>query len=125
MGAKEEKRVIAIAACPDGCDNIDVKAIQAPGPEPEPRPEPEPDPEPEQVDAALRGRENTVMTRLSNETLEKLDALVEIELFKSRSEAAAHFITQGIESKSELFDRIMPTITKIQQLKDQLKKELK
>lgn len=107
MDAKEEKRVIAIQACQDGCENIDIKAIQ------------------EQVDAALKGRENTVMTRLSNETLEKLDALVEIELFKSRSEAAAYFITQGIESKSELFDRIMPTMAKIQQLKDQLKKELK
>lgn len=108
VDAEEEKRVIAIAACSDDgcCDDVDIKAIQ------------------EQVEAALKGRENSVMTRLNNETLEKLDALVEIELFRSRSEAAAYFITEGINSKSELFNKIMPTLSKIQRLKDELKKEL-
>jgi metal-responsive CopG/Arc/MetJ family transcriptional regulator len=61
------------------------------------------------------------MTRLKDEDLEKLDALVETELFKSRSEAAAYFIQEGIRSKNDLFEKVMPTIEKIKQLKETIR----
>jgi hypothetical protein len=50
--------------------------------------------------------------------------LVEVEAFKSRSEAAAYFIRQGIHARKDLFDEVMPTVEKIRELKQQAKKEL-
>jgi hypothetical protein len=72
----------------------------------------------------LGDRGNVVMTRLDNTDLEQIDALVEVEAFKSRSEAAAFFIRQGMLNRKDLFERIMPTVEKIRELKEQAKREL-
>ena len=64
------------------------------------------------------------MTRLNDEDLEKIDALVEVEVFKSRSEAVAYFIQEGIKAKKELFDKVTPTVEKIRQLKVEARKTL-
>jgi len=72
----------------------------------------------------LEGRSNVVMTRLNDEDLVKIDALVEVEVFKSRSEAAAFFIKEGIQSRKDLFQKVMPTVDRIRELKDQAKKSL-
>ena len=54
----------------------------------------------------LKNREISVMTRLSVDIVETLDALVELEIFKSRSEAVAAFIERSIVAKRELFEAI-------------------
>lgn len=72
----------------------------------------------------LEGRGNVVMTRLNDEDLKQMDALVEVELFKSRSEAAAFFIKEGIQARRDLFQQVMPTVDKIRDLKEQAKKSL-
>jgi len=72
----------------------------------------------------LEGRGNVVMTRLSDEDLKQIDALVEVEAFKSRSEAAAFFIKEGIQARRDLFQKVMPTVDKIRELKEQAKKSL-
>ena len=72
----------------------------------------------------LEGRGNVVMTRLSDEDLKQIDALVEVEAFKSRSEAAAFFIKEGIQARKDLFQSVMPTVDKIRELKEQAKKSL-
>jgi Arc/MetJ-type ribon-helix-helix transcriptional regulator len=72
----------------------------------------------------LGDRGNVVMTRLDNADLQQIDALVEVEAFKSRSEAAAFFIRQGIEARKDLFEKVMPTVDKIRELKEQAKREL-
>jgi Arc/MetJ-type ribon-helix-helix transcriptional regulator len=72
----------------------------------------------------LEGRGNVVMTRLSDEDLKQIDALVEVEAFKSRSEAAAFFIKEGIQARKDLFQTVMPTVEKIRELKEQAKKSL-
>jgi len=72
----------------------------------------------------LEGRSNVVMTRLNDEDLKKIDALVEVEAFKSRSEAAAFFINEGIKARKDLFQKVMPTVDKIRELKAQAKKSL-
>ena len=72
----------------------------------------------------LGDRGNVVMTRLDDADLEQIDALVEVEAFKSRSEAAAFFIKQGIEARKDLFEKVMPTVGKIRELKEQAKREL-
>jgi len=73
---------------------------------------------------SLEGRGNVVMTRLNDEDLKQIDALVEVEVFKSRSEAVAFFIKEGIQARKDLFQKVMPTVDKIRQLKEQAKKSL-
>ena len=72
----------------------------------------------------LGGRGNVVMTRLNDDDLKQIDALVEVEAFKSRSEAAAFFIKEGIQARKDLFQKVMPTVEKIRELKGQAKKSL-
>ncbi len=72
----------------------------------------------------LGNRDNAVMTRLSDEALEKLDALVELEVFRSRSEAVAFFVREGMRVREDLFASVMPTVDKIRQLKEQAKRSL-
>jgi Arc/MetJ-type ribon-helix-helix transcriptional regulator len=72
----------------------------------------------------LGDRGNVVMTRLDDADLKQIDALVEVEAFKSRSEAAAFFIRQGMLARKDLFERVMPTVEKIRELKEQAKREL-
>lgn len=72
----------------------------------------------------LGGRGNVVMTRLDDANLKQIDALVEVEVFKSRSEAVAFFIKQGIKARKDLFEKVMPTVEKIRELKEQAQKKL-
>jgi Arc/MetJ-type ribon-helix-helix transcriptional regulator len=72
----------------------------------------------------LEGRGNVVMTRLNDEDLKQIDALVEVEVFKSRSEAAAFFIKEGMQARKDLFQKVMSTVEKIRELKEQAKKSL-
>jgi Arc/MetJ-type ribon-helix-helix transcriptional regulator len=74
--------------------------------------------------SGLGERGNVVMTRLDDSDLKQIDALVEIEAFRSRSEASAFFIRQGILARKDLFERVMPTVDRIRELKEQAKKEL-
>ncbi len=72
----------------------------------------------------LEDRSNVVMTRLNDNDLKQIDALVEVEVFKSRSEAAAFFIKEGIQARKDLFQKVMSTVDKIRELKEQAKKSL-
>lgn len=72
----------------------------------------------------LGDRSNVVMTRLNDDDLKQIDALVEVEAFKSRSEAAAFFIKEGIQARKDLFQKVLPTVDKIRALKEQAKKSL-
>lgn len=72
----------------------------------------------------LGGRGNVVMTRLNDDDLKKIDSLVEVEVFKSRSEAAAFFIKEGIQARTDLVEKVMPTVEKIRELRKQAKESL-
>ncbi len=72
----------------------------------------------------FKGRGNVVMTRLNDDDLSKIDALVEVEVFKSRSEATAFFIKEGMNARKDLFDKVMDTVNKIKELKEQAKESL-
>ena len=76
------------------------------------------------VGGEWEGRGNVVMTRLGDEDLKQIDALVEVDAFQSRSEAAAFFIKEGIQARKDLFQKVMPTVDKIRELKEQAKKSL-
>ena len=70
---------------------------------------------------ALQSRGNVVMVRVNDDTLSHLDMLVESELCKSRSEAAALLIAEGVKSNHQLFDRIRKITDQIADLRSQLR----
>lgn len=73
-------------------------------------------------DSVSKKREVSVMTRMSGDIVEILDALVELEIFKSRSEAVSAFVEQAISSRIKLFEEIRTQATDIQKLRDSAKK---
>jgi hypothetical protein len=62
-------------------------------------------------------RDNIVMTRLWNSDLRIVDALIALEIFKSRSEAVAFLVHEGIQAKHLLVDTILPAIERIEEIK--------
>ncbi len=73
---------------------------------------------------ALQGRGNVVMVRVNDETLQHLDMLVEAELARSRSEAAAMLITEGMKANKQVFDRIREITDQIAALRGQLRESV-
>jgi Arc/MetJ-type ribon-helix-helix transcriptional regulator len=73
------------------------------------------------IESALSARDHVVMVRVNDDSLNKLDALVQTGIFKSRSESAAFLISEGIKAQSALFDRIAQKIADIERLKGELK----
>jgi len=67
-------------------------------------------------------REVSVMTRMSGDIVEILDSLVELEIFKSRSEAVSAFVEQAIAARSQMYEEIKAQATDIRKLRDSAKK---
>ena len=57
-------------------------------------------------DFSTRSRNNHIMTRLSDDIVEIIDALVELGIFKSRSEAVAAYIETSILSKADVYQKL-------------------
>ncbi|MFX1262951.1 MAG: hypothetical protein ACFFAZ_12755 [Promethearchaeota archaeon] len=70
---------------------------------------------------SLKKREVSVMTRMSMDIVEILDALVELEIFKSRSEAVAAFVEKSIVSRHDLFDEIKVQAKEITRMRETAK----
>jgi len=75
----------------------------------------------EREEYGLRNREISVMTRLSTDIVEILDALVELEIFKSRSEVVASFVEKSIMEKKELFESIQKKASDISKKREAAK----
>ncbi|MCB2197893.1 hypothetical protein KQI63_00715 [bacterium] len=73
------------------------------------------------VKRALNSRDHVLMVRINDEALERITDLKDAGLFRSRSEAAAYLIAEGIATKSDLFGRIQTKIKQIQEIKDELR----
>jgi hypothetical protein len=74
---------------------------------------------------ALQGRGNVVMVRVNDETLRRLDMLVDAEITKSRSESAAYLIGEGIKATEELYAKIAEVTDQIVKLREQLREAIK
>ena len=74
----------------------------------------------ETLEAALSGRGNTVMVRINDEALEKLDMLIAAGICKSRSESAAFLLQRGIQASAPMYDRIGGVTAKITSLREDL-----
>ncbi|MDE0218469.1 MAG: hypothetical protein OXJ90_04280 [Spirochaetaceae bacterium] len=80
----------------------------------------------DQTVESVRGkRSNVVMVRVSQDSLDRLDDLVECGLTRSRSEAAAFLITEGVKARSDLFDKIADQTRVIRNAKERLRELLK
>jgi Arc/MetJ-type ribon-helix-helix transcriptional regulator len=77
------------------------------------------------IETALSARDHVVMVRVNDESLRRLDALVQSGIFKSRSESAAFLIGEGVKAQQALFDRISERITEIERLRSELKDIIK
>ena len=53
--------------------------------------------------------------------LQHLDALVEAQIFKSRSESAAFLIAEGIKRNAGIYEKVAAKISEIQRLRQDLK----
>ncbi len=69
----------------------------------------------------LKKREISVMTRMSADIVEIIDALVELEIFRSRSEAVAAFVEKVISARRQLFERIREQAIEIRRKREKAK----
>lgn len=67
-------------------------------------------------------RDNVVMVRVDDESLGRMDELVEAGIVNSRSEAAALLVTEGIRAKQGMFDRIAAKVGEIRKAKEELRR---
>ena len=67
-------------------------------------------------------REVSVMTRMRADIVEILDALVELDIFKSRSEAVSAFVEQAIAARESMFQEIKTQASEIRKLRDSAKR---
>jgi len=61
------------------------------------------------------------MVRVNDESLGRIDQLVEAGIFRSRSESAAFLIARGAAAEAELFEKINEKVAEINRLRDELK----
>jgi len=68
-------------------------------------------------------RDNVVMVRVDEETLRKLDAWVETGAVKSRSEAAALFIREGLQVRGDELSELEDALKKVKKAKERLREK--
>ena len=78
----------------------------------------------ETIPSALSSRKNVVMVRLNEDSLRRVDDLVESGGVSSRSEASAFLIGEGIKAREQLFDRISEKIVTIRAARQELRELL-
>ena len=65
------------------------------------------------------------MVRINDEALNYLDMLVEADVVKSRSEAAAWLINEGVGANPDLFQKIGEVTQQISALREKLRETVK
>ncbi len=68
-------------------------------------------------------RDQVVMVRVDEKTSRELDAWVETDVAKSRSEAAALFIREGLEVRRSELDQLKETLEGVVKAKEELRKK--
>ena len=76
-------------------------------------------------DARVIHRQLVVSVRLDDESVRRVEQLVEAGLFRTRSEAVAFLTRSGITARHDLFQKIDAKVGEIQRLRDELKEEFK
>ena len=74
------------------------------------------------IERAISAKDDYVVAvKLSPEAQDKIDQLVAAGVFRSRAEAAAFLIDEGINAQSELFGRVGQKLSEIERLRAELR----
>ena len=74
------------------------------------------------IERAIAAKDDYVVAvKVSHESQEKLEQLVQAGVFRSRAEAAAYLIDEGIKTQSALFDRVQQKLSEIERLRAELR----
>jgi Arc/MetJ-type ribon-helix-helix transcriptional regulator len=74
------------------------------------------------IERAISAKDDCVVAvKVSHEAQEKLEQLVQAGVFRSRAEAAAFLIDEGIKTQSALFDRVQQKLSEIERLRAELR----
>ncbi|HEX8128063.1 MAG TPA: hypothetical protein VF527_03110 [Pyrinomonadaceae bacterium] len=74
------------------------------------------------IERAISAKDDYVVAvKVSHEAQEKLENLVQAGVFRSRAEAAAFLIDEGIKSQNALFDRVQQKLHEIERLRAELR----
>jgi hypothetical protein len=74
------------------------------------------------IERAISAKDDYVVAvKVSHASQEKLEQLVQAGVFRSRAEAAAFLIDEGIKTQSALFDRVQQKLSEIERLRAELR----
>jgi len=74
------------------------------------------------VERALSAKDDYVVAvKVSHEAQDKLEQLVQAGVFRSRAEAAAFLIDEGIRAQTPLFERVATKLSEIERLRAELR----
>ncbi len=76
------------------------------------------------IKSVRTARDSVVMVRMSKESLRNLDALVDCGLTRSRSEAAAFLISEGIKARASMYEKIAEQSEVIRNAREELSRLL-
>ena len=76
------------------------------------------------LDGARSARDNGVMVRMTKESRDRVDELVEADIAGSRSEATAFLVAEGIRAKQSLFETMAEKLEQIRKTREELKRLL-
>lgn len=74
------------------------------------------------IEKAISAKDDYVVAvKVSPESQEKLEALVQAGVFRSRAEAAGFLIEEGIKTQAPLFERVSQKLSEIERLRAELR----
>lgn len=74
------------------------------------------------IEKAMSAKDDFVVAvKVSPGAQEKLEQLVQAGVFRSRAEAAAYLIDEGIKTQAALFDRVRQKLSEIERLRAELR----
>ena len=74
------------------------------------------------IEKAISAKDDYVVAvKVTPESQEKLEALVQAGVFRNRAEAAGFLIEEGIKTQSALFDRVSQKLSEIERLRAELR----
>jgi len=78
------------------------------------------------IERAMSAKDDYVVAvKVSQDAQEKLEQLVQAGVFRSRAEAAAFLIDEGIATQAALFDRVKQKLSEIERLRAELRVMIK
>ena len=73
------------------------------------------------VTGALEARAHSASVRLDDDSMQRIDQLVEAEMVADRAAGIAFLVQEGIRARTDLFEQINDSFAKIRQVKDHLR----